>query len=102
MLVRPLHARVMSRLQLPPGYEPRSPGDASDGVKEVQVKMEMDPEGKILDASIHRSSEAPELDRAVLTAIDKAACMPPAPAPMLDPRSKRYQLIVPYRFAPPR
>jgi TonB family protein len=92
-----LHARMRSRVQLPPGFRFRARGAKRRGDVQVVVGLELQPDGKIMMARPHPSG-VPALDQAVQAALEKATCMPPPPPALLNPRSGTFQIIMLYGF----
>jgi TonB family protein len=85
-LLPALEARVMHRVRTPVGLVPLS-APARPGTRglEVKVVMEIDRRGTIRRSVVSNSSGIGELDRAVLSAIDEAGCMPVPARALLDP-----------------
>lgn len=72
----------------------RAPRGVRDGGEAV-VAIAVTPAGELLDSRLHRGSDAPALDRAVLRAVQAAAPFPPAPEGLAAPS---YRFLLPVRL----
>jgi TonB family protein len=98
-LLPALEARVMHRVRTPVGLVPLSvAGTRGAGGLQVKVVMEIDRRGTIRRSAVASSSGIGELDRAVLHAIDEAACMPVPSRALLDERSGTFKVSLGYLF----
>jgi TonB family protein len=99
-LLPALEARIMHRIRPPVGVVPLSmAGTRGSGGLRVSVVMEIDRRGTIRRSAVASSSGIGELDRAVLRAIDEAACMPVPSRALLDQRSGTFKVSLGYLFA---
>jgi TonB family protein len=99
-LLPALEARIMHRIRPPVGLVPLSvAGTRNAGGLQVKVVMEIDKRGTIRRSAVASSSGIGELDRAVLRAIDEAACMPVPSRALLDERSGSFKVSLGYLFA---
>jgi TonB family protein len=99
-LLPALEARIMHRIRPPVGLVPLSmAGARGAGGLQVKVVMEIDRRGTIRRSAVASSSGIGELDRAVLRAIDEAACMPIPSRALLDERSGTFKVSLGYLFA---
>jgi TonB family protein len=98
-LLPALEARIMHRVRPPVGLTPLSmAGTRGAGGLQVKVVMEIDRRGTIRRSAVASSSGIGELDRAVLRAIDEAACMPVPSRALLDERSGTFKVSLGYAF----
>jgi TonB family protein len=98
-LLPALEARIMHRVRPPIGLVPLSiAGSRAAGGLQVKVVMEIDRRGTIRRSAVASSSGIGELDRAVLNAIDEAACMPVPSRALLDERSGTFKVSLGYLF----
>jgi TonB family protein len=98
-LLPALEARVLHRVRPPVGLVPLSmAGTRGSAGLQVKVVMEIDRRGTIQRSAVASSSGIGELDRAVLQAIDEAACMPVPSRALLDVRSGTFKVSLGYLF----
>ncbi|HEY0707425.1 MAG TPA: energy transducer TonB [Polyangia bacterium] len=98
-LLNALHTRVHNRINLPAGYLVVLPDGPQIGpLIQTDVMVAIHPSGRILKSVVTKPSGAPNVDQAVLTALQQAACMPVPPKELLDPSSNSMRVQVSYRF----
>jgi TonB family protein len=91
-----LFVRVRNRLELPRGYQALMPGRPAAAT--VRVVIDVPASGEPIAAKLTGPSGVEALDRAVLAAVEKAKCVPPPPARMMDPKTGTFRIIEPFGF----
>jgi TonB family protein len=98
-LLNALHTRVHNRITLPAGYVVVLPdGPQIAPLLQTDVMVALHPNGRILKSVVTKTSGAPAVDQAVISALQKAECMPMPPKEFLDPASNSMRIQVSYRF----
>lgn len=98
-LLNALHTRVHNRIEVPTGFVVVLPdGPQIAPIMQTDVKVTIHPNGRILNSAVTKSSTVPALDGAVLSALQKAVCMPAPPKELIDPASNSMRIQVSYRF----